>query len=76
MSTYEDHLAWLDRQVCQAMADLDAIIAERQGYRDAYNRQAMFDAYGTDTLRRRYKLGWDNGKTKLMLERKEEPCGG
>ena len=68
--TYEQHLAWLDRQVMQAQAELDEIIAERHGFLEARRHPAMMDCYSQSRLVERYRLGWQVGKTKMLLERK------
>lgn len=65
---YEDHLAWLDKQVMQAQADLDAIIAERHGFLEAKRNGCMVDCYAQSRLVQRYRQGWEIGKTKLKLE--------
>lgn len=73
---YEDHLAWLDRQVMQAQAELDAIIAERHGFLESKRHPSMMDCYASARLVQRYRQGWEIGKTKLLLEQKENgPCG-
>lgn len=65
---YEQHLAWLDRQVLQAQAELDAIIAERHGFLEAKRNASMMDCYSQSRLVQRYRIGWEIGKTKLKLE--------
>lgn len=65
---YEQHLAWLDRQVMQAQAVLDEIIAERHGFLESKRNRSMVDCYAQSRLVERYRLGWQTGKTKLLLE--------
>lgn len=71
--TYEQHLAWLDKQVLQAQATLDEIIAERHGFLEAKRNASMMDYYSQSRLVERYRMGWQIGKTKLLLE--EGSCG-
>lgn len=66
--SYEQHLAWLDRQVMQAQNELDAIIAERHGFLESKRNGCMVDCYAQSRLVERYRLGWEIGKTKLLLE--------
>ena len=79
MSTYEDHLAWLNRQADllfnnKDVYELDGILAELNGFLAARNPEFYFTEPASDRLKKRYQLGLDTGKTKLMLEEKEERC--
>lgn len=73
---YEQHLAWLDKQVLQAQAELDAIIAERHGFLESKRNACMMDCYSQSHLVQRYRLGWEIGKTKLLLEREAKEDEG
>ena len=69
--TYDERLAWLDREVAKAFHFLHGFLAERQGLLDASdNTFAGLPSY-LNEFRQRYELGLSDGKTLLIVERRE-----
>lgn len=72
MSTYADHLEWMNREIDKAFQHLNELLAERAGFLAArtgkegnpYEAEQRPDK----CMILRYQLGFDNGKTKLMVE--------
>lgn len=69
--TYNERMAWLDREVAKAFHALHGFLAERQGLLDASeNTFAGLPSY-LDEFRQRYELGLSDGKTLLLVEGSE-----
>ena len=69
--TYDERLAWLDREVTKAFDVLHGFLAERQGMLDASEGTFSGLPGHLEPCRKRYELGLSDGKTLLLVERRE-----
>lgn len=67
--TYDERLAWLDREVKKAFDVLHGFLAERQGMLDAADSTFSGLPSHLEECRQRYELGLSDGKTMLKVER-------
>lgn len=67
--TYDERLAWLDREVKKAFDVLHGFLAERQGMLDATESTFSGLPRHLEKCRQRYELGLSDGKTMLKVER-------
>lgn len=69
--TYDERLAWLDREVKKAFDVLHEFLAERQGMLDAADSTFSGLPSHLEECRQRYELGLSDGTTMLKVERGE-----
>lgn len=72
MSSYHEHREWLYRQYQSAPShEQNLWVAEIDGHRSAFVSPINIVPYVERSLAARYTLGRNDGKTQLLLDRKD-----